>query len=162
MLREDGLRVSDIIIPNVSKYDIKVGDACDTPRVVVGEQALARTGLTTLLSNVLQLSTLHVGISGIWNPYVIWYFNPFADKYMFTKPSPVHPNILEPTQERALIEYILLHEYFDEGVLIEGLKNYMYQHKDDVSALYEMATNFHLGNDYVDYWINEALNDFDD
>lgn len=47
---------------------------------MIGECALARRGLTSLLSETMQLSTLYTDITGLSNFIVQWYFNPFADK----------------------------------------------------------------------------------
>lgn len=151
----------DIVIPDIFKHYTKVGEACSGPRVLVGECALVRRGLTSSLSEIMQLSTLHTGITGIWNPYVMWYFNPFADKYMYTDVSEQHPNILEPTEERALSEFIMLKEYFNEGILIEGLKNYISRH-NDLSVLYKVSKDFKLSRDLIDHWINEAYLDTDE
>lgn len=143
---------------DIYKNDKRVG-AVDK-YVLIGEQAFARCGLTTLFSPVLQCSTLSTGITGIWSPVVIWYFNPFADKYTHTKPSPVCENILEPTAERAIIEYIIFKDYFDEFVLIEGLKTYMFNNpKDYYERLLEESKIWHLPQDLLDYWIKEAVED---
>ena len=130
-------------------------------RVLIGEHAFARCGLTTLFTYLLQCSTLYKNITGIWSPIVIWYFNPMAEDYSYTKPSPVCSNILEPTKERALVEYMLFHDYFDEGILIEGIQTYGFQHDNDWSKLYPVAKYFGLSVDKLEYWINEALNDFE-
>ena len=125
--------------------------------VLVGVSAFAHVGLTTCLSSVLQCSTLYTGIEGIHCPVVEWYFNPFADKnFEDTTPSPKSPNILIPTKERAIVEYMLLHEKFDEGILIEGLKDYDYLNNGDWSKVYALAPKYLLKSYYVDYWIKEA------
>lgn len=143
---------------NIYQHDERVGRT--GKHILIGEQAFCRCGLTTLFSPILQCSTLYTKITGIWNPVVMWYFNPFADKYEHTKPGPVHPNILEPTVERAIVEYIMFHEYFDEGILIEGLQTYLNQHTD-LSALYAEAEYWHLPKSWVDHWIQEAIDDCD-
>lgn len=130
--------------------------------VVAGECALQRVGLTSQLSNQIQAWTLYTDISELKSPIVAWYFNPFAKKEFDTKPSIESPNILEPTQERALIEYIMFKDYFDEGILIEGLKSYMFQHQDIVTPLYDEAIKFSVPKDIVDYWLQEAREDYDD
>lgn len=150
-----------IVILDITKYDYKVGESCKSPRVLVGEHALCRSGLTSLRNDTLQLSTLYTGITGIWNPYVMWYFNPFADKYMYTTPSSAHRNILVPTAERALVEYIMLKEYFNEGILIEGLKNYLWRTDGELSSLYTVAEDFKLRKELIDFWVKEALEEND-
>ena len=142
-------------------YDVLVGSNMKEPAVCIGEMAFIRCGLTTLLTDVLQLSTLVTGITGIHNLIAKWYFNPWADCYEFTKPSHKHPNILVPTRERAIIEYIIFKDYFDEGILIEGLKIYI-QQNTDFTTLRDVAKYFKLKDSILDYWINEALTDEDD
>lgn len=56
----------------------------------------------------------------------------------------------------------MFHDYFDEGILIEGLKNYLYEMGGDTSKLYEEAGKFHLKEDLLAYWIKEAIEDEDD
>lgn len=143
---------------DIYKNDALVGR--DGKHILIGEQAFCRRGLTTLFSPVLQCSTLYTNITGIWNPIVMWYFNPFADRFEHTTPSPRCSNILEPTTERAIIEYIIFHDYFDEGILIEGLSTYLQNHTD-LCALYDEAAFWHLRIDWLDYWIKEAREDYE-
>lgn len=140
-------------------FDRFVGERLDHSIVLSGECALQRCGLTTYLSDGIQAWTLFTEISGIQNAIVSWYFNPFAANDMDTNPSQSHPNILIPTKERALVEYVMFHEYFDEGILIEGLKSYIYEKNGDTSRLYEEAEKFHLKEETLSYWIKEALED---
>ena len=127
--------------------------------VLIGECALQRCGLTSQLSDVLQASTLCVGLDECYAIYVTYYFNPWAHITEFTKPSPENPLVLEPIPERALIEYIIFLEHFNEGILIEGLKNYAYENSNDFSKLYSMADYYGIKHSLVEHWINEALND---
>lgn len=147
-------------LSSIYRYEDKVG--ADGKHILIGEQAFNRCGLTSFVSSTLQCSTLYIGITGIWNPFVMWYFNPFADKYEHTKPSVCNPNILVPTTERAIVEYIIFHDYFDEGILIEGLKTYLSLNNNDISAIHEEADYWHLPSNYVDYWFKEAREDFED
>lgn len=144
------------------RYDKLVGDTLNKPAVLIGEQALYRCGLTTLLSSTLQCSTPITTLRGYANFICQWYYNPLALRYEHTKPSPEHPMILEPTRERALIEYILLKEYFNEGILIEGLKDYLYYEENPVEKLHDEAKFWKFPLDTVDYWIKEAEEDLDD
>lgn len=146
--------------PDIYLNDNIVG--ANRKTILVGDSALCRRGLTTLFSSTLKVSTLYPGINGIKSNIVMWYFNPFAQDYFDTTPSPVCSNILEPTQERALIEYIMLLENFDEGILIEGLKTYAFQHDGDYSKLYKMLNKIPVRRSLLDYWINEAETDEDD
>ena len=93
------------------KFDRLVGEECGV-RVCAGHCAFWRCGLTTLRTTCLQCWTLCPGINGIFSPIVMWYFNPWGDKTFDTTPSPEHPNILQPTRERAICEYIIYHTHF--------------------------------------------------
>lgn len=124
--------------------------------VCVGQCALYRAGLTTALITNLQLATRYPEISGIgtWKAY--YYFDPFYNQYFETKPSPACPTILEPTQERAICETIILKEHFDEGVLIESIKDYLYYH-ESTERLYDVMRMFVPSlTRLVDYWLKEA------
>lgn len=132
------------------------------PHILVGTSAFAHVGLTTALSSVLQCSTLTTGIDGIHCPIVMWYFNPFAESfYEDTRPSHVNPLIKIPTQERAIIEFILLMEKLEEGIFIEGMKDYAYYHNYDYSKLYELAPKYAIQRELLDYWIKEAEEDYE-
>lgn len=144
-------------------YDKFISETVESGRVIVlaGECALQRSGLTSYLSDGLQAWTDSVDYTGIHNRYIIWYFNPFARDVRDTSEGTT-PNIRIPSKERALVEYIMFHYYFDEGILIEGLKNYLYEMGGDTSKLYEEADKFHLKEDLLAYWIKEAIEDEDD
>ena len=130
--------------------------------VVCGLTALSRVGLTSYLTDHMCVWTIYPDISLVDTQIVKYYFSPFAECYEDTEHSIECEYILEPTRERALIEYILLREYFDEGILIEGLKNYMWLNNDDVSKLYELAPKYHLKKETLDYWLQEAREDLVD
>lgn len=132
------------------------------PYVVCGPAALNRVGLSSFLTEEVIAWTDVVGINGIHTGVSCFYFNPCIDYVHDVKPSIAHRKILEPTRERALAEYIWLREYFDEGILIEGLKNYIWLSDDDLSKLYSVAPRYHCTHEMLDYWIEEARNDYDD
>lgn len=118
--------------------------------------------LTTALITKLQLATRYPEISGIgtWKAY--YYFDPFYNQYFDPKPSPACPTILEPTQERAICETIILKEHFDEGVLIESIKDYLYYH-ESTERLYDVMRMFVPSlTKLVDYWLKEAEEDVDE
>ena len=127
--------------------------------IVIGQCAFQRCGLTSYLSNIVQVSTLIADISKCNNGYVTYYLNPWALDTSFTNPSSAHSYVLEPTRERAIVEYMFFHDYFDEGILIEGINTYGLLNKGDFSKLYPVADHFGIDHAIVDYWINEALND---
>ena len=155
VLRKKGLFEMD----ETYKFDKLVGEECGV-RICSGECAFWRSGLTTQYISGLQCWTLCPGINGIYSPIVMWYFNPWGDKTFDTTPSPEHPNILQPTRERAICEYIIFREYFSEGILIEGLQTYIRETDNYRERLHEAMTHIPLQkHDWLDYWIQEALED---
>lgn len=149
-------------IKSGDSLDFLVGSSVENGIIVSGECALQRCGLTSYLSDNIKAWTLYPEISGVQNSIVSWYFNPFAVDYIDTKSSSKSENIKIPSKERAIVEYVMFHDYFDEGILIEGLKNYLYEMGGDTSKLYEEAGKFHLKEDLLAYWIKEAIEDEDD
>lgn len=143
------------------QYDAEIGKS--GTYVCVGQCALWRAGLTTAIIDSLQVGTLFPEINGTGMWKCRYYLSPWAHMHFATRPSKACDSILEPTQERALIETMYLHENFDEGVLIESCKDYLYHH-DDLSALYDLAAEHFPSNhrEILDYWLNEARNDYDD
>lgn len=124
--------------------------------IIVGEQALMRNGLTNLVDPNIQVSidvALTCGLRGKW---LSFYFSPWAKDFRHTSPSKANPLIHVPTAERALIEYMCLLENFSEGILEEGMRNYLWRHNDDPAALYEEASLWHCPVGLVDYWVSEA------
>lgn len=130
--------------------------------VLCGPAALCRVGLTSFLTDEVTAWTDCVGINGIHTGVSCFYFNPCIDYTSNVTPSPMHSNILEPTRERALAEYIWLREYFDEGILIEGLKNYIWLSDNNLEELYRVAPKYRCTKNMIDYWIKEAREDYED
>lgn len=128
--------------------------------VCVGQCALYRAGLTTALTSTLQLASRYPEINGLGSWKAKYYFDPWFNKYFETKPSPACQTILEPTQERALLETMYLHENFNEGVLIESIKDYICYHTD-LNKLYAVARNYFPSNhaSIIEYWVREARED---
>ena len=92
--------------------------------------------------------------------FVKYYFNPYGKDTKYTNPRKTNRYLHEPTKERALVETIKFHDYFNEGILIEALQNYI-RNVEDFSLLYEVAEYFGVSRDDVDYWINEAREESD-
>ncbi len=140
------------------KEEIKKQLIGETPiPILAGECAFQYNGLTTLIDNSLQCWTLSLITPNRARETVIWYFNPFADKYMETALRDVTDLYLTPTRERAIIEYIIFNDYFDEGILIEGIQSYMGEYDGKLEDLYRVGKLFHLDRSYIDYWWKEAL-----
>lgn len=129
--------------------------------VLVGESACIANGLSFDVLDVNQLSSLDADIVRFRNFVCTWYYSPFADRTDHTHPDPNNSMILIPTAERALWEYIILKDNFDEGVLVESIKDYLWKHSDDESKLIEEARYWGCGEEEVKYWVNEARNDYE-
>lgn len=143
---------------DTSHYDELLGSSGDF--VVCGENAFMRVGLTTLWMDTIKAWTPYSEVHGIATPYVQWYYNSDAKNIEDTKPSTKCTHIHEPTRERAIVEYIKFREYFDEGILVEGIDTYLLFNKDsDLSELYRIADKYKLPKSELDYWLNEARND---
>lgn len=123
--------------------------------VLCGTCAFARVGLTTLKSEQLEI----LQSTDYTSDKVITYAGDTYNDLSFTTVSPMSVYVHEPSRERAIVEYILYRQYFDEGVLIEGIQEYLSLYNDDVSALYPVAEHFNLHSEILDYWINEARED---
>lgn len=128
------------------------------PVVVTGEHAFARCGLTTTFILNVQCETDIEYINGCGVCFVHYYCNKNAKNYCETHPSSVNPNILVPSKERAIVDYIMYRDNFDEGILIEGLMSYLNYNKD-LTKLYEVAKHLHLPKKELDYWLEEARNE---
>jgi hypothetical protein len=74
------------------------------------------------------------------------------------EPEESNPLLLKPTKERAIVEYLKNEKWCDEGLLIEALKNYLEQFRND-EELYRVADFYGLERSTLDSWIQEAIND---
>ena len=129
--------------------------------VLAGDDALYQAGLTTQPVPTPMCWTTYEEIPiGLDAVFVKYYFNPYGKDTKYTNPRKTNRYLHEPTKERALVETIKFHGYFNEGILIEALQNYIRNVKD-FSLLYEVAEYFSVSRDDVDYWINEAREESD-
>ena len=129
--------------------------------IVCGECALQRCGLTSHLTNQIQAFTNDPTIHNCENMYIKYYYTPIVD-FSDCVLSVENSLIYEPKKERALLEYIKNIDYFNEGILIEGLKDYIRYTTDYRDRLYEFSCKYEVSEDTINYWINEALEDEDD
>ena len=120
--------------------------------------ALTRNGLTMQNPDFIVLWTNYAELDGTTTAAIKYLYNPNLDRVNYLTPSPTNANLLLPTKERAIVEYILCERWRDEGTLIEALKTYLWQFKD-MDKLYEVADHFKLSREELNYWINEAYND---
>ena len=127
-------------------------------RVICGPCALARAGLITYSTELLFLQTPFIEVDGVCTVYVTYYYYDNIDYEHWVYPSKSNPLLLQPTKERAIVDYIRNEKWCDEGILIEALKSYLMWFRND-KELYEVADFFGVTREIIDYWINEALTD---
>lgn len=119
--------------------------------------AANRVGLCYFNSWFLQIAVNSQELDNIELPMCQYIYYPNLDREHYLNPSKSNPNLLIPTQERALVDYIKLEEeYGDEGILIESLQSYLAQHSDNLEKLYEVADFFKLPREELEYWLKEA------
>lgn len=132
----------------------------DEKRVTCGNYALAGAGLISWNLIHLDLMTDDAEFDNFDMVYITYYYYPKIDYEHWVTESRQNPLILQPTKERAIVEYILNEKWCDEGILIEALKSYLEFFRND-EELYEVADFFGLKREVLDYWITEAENDED-
>lgn len=127
-------------------------------RVLCGPCALTRAGLTTYSAQLLFLETPYQIIDGVSTVYITyWYYENIDYEFELTQ-SKSNPLILQPSKERAIVEFIQCEKWCDEGILLEALNSYLLWFRND-ERLYECADHFGLARSTLDYWIKEALED---
>lgn len=126
--------------------------------VICGQCALARNGLTTQNPTHLDVWTSIKEIDGVDAAIIRYIFNDKIDHVYEVHPMMGNSNLLLPTRERAIVEYVLCERWRDEGTLIEALKTYLWNF-NDLPHLYEVADFFGLNKIELDFWINEAITD---
>lgn len=135
-------------------YDNIVGQEMEC--ILAGETALFRSGLTYAQSYTLDVWTDYEDIpNGLFAVFVRYYQNPLAKDFKYTIKSPANDKVHEPTKERAIVETIKFHEYFNEGILIEAIQSYI-AYNPSMALVYEVADYFNVPRDDIDYWFNEA------
>lgn len=133
-------------------------DIVTDKRVLCGTSALNRAGLISASSNHLYLMTTWEEFDNLDLAYAHFVYYPKVDYKHWVSPSKSNPLILQPTKERAIVEYILNEKWCDEGLLIEALKSYISFFWNE-KELYKVADFFGLKRDVLDYWIKEAKED---
>lgn len=130
--------------------------------VVTLNTAVARNGLTYTRPGYLDLGTDKIELRDIQANAFRYIYYPNLDREHYLVPSEFNKNLLIPTRERALIDYVILQEeYGDEGILIESLQSYLRDYEKDLPELYKVADFFKLNRDTLEYWLNEAREETD-
>ena len=127
--------------------------------VICNACALFRNGLIYFSSKHLDLFTNIANLNEIRTQVVSYYYNPDIDYEYEVTPSETNPLLLRPSKERALVECIKFLDYVDEGLLIEGLKSYLDYFWDD--KIYEVGEHFGVTKETLDYWFQEARDDYE-
>lgn len=130
--------------------------------IVTLNTSVARNGLTYLAAAYLNLATDKKELSNIKTNSFRFIYYPDLDRLHYLVPSKNNPDLLIPTKERAIVDYIKLQdEYGDEGILIESIQSYLRDYEEDLPKLYEVADFFKLSREELDYWLNEAKEESD-
>lgn len=141
------------------RFDAMLTDL-EYPHVICGQCAVARNGLTTQNYTHLDLFTEYEALDHLNLAIVMYYYNPSIDTEHWVKPMFTNPNLLLPSPERAIVEYMKNEKWCDEGTLIEALQGYEF--REDICnlpLLYEVAEFFDVPKETMDYWLNEARTD---
>ena len=125
-------------------------------RVLCENCALARNGLIVFNCDHLDIMTDREDFDNFDLAYVTFYFYNDIDYENYVAPYYTNENLLLPTRERAIIDYARNETWCDEGILIEALKNYLFQYRDDLSVLFEVAKFYNYSEDKLRYWLEEA------
>ena len=129
--------------------------------VLAGDDALYHAGLTNQPVNTPMCWTTYEEIpNGTFAVFTYYYYNPAGKDTRYSKPMQINSYAYEPIKERAIVETIKFREYFNEGILIEALQNYI-EGSPNMPLLYEVADYFGVLREDVDYWLNEAREESD-
>lgn len=129
--------------------------------VICGQCALARCGLINSNWIHLDLWTRYKELDGIDSAIIKYFYNPAIDYTYEVFPEQSNPNLLLPSKERAIVEYIMCEKWRDEGILIEALQAYVRDYGNHLAQLFVVAEFFSLSEEELDYWLNEAREESD-
>ena len=132
--------------------------AINIDKIMCGQSSLNHNGLTSYNSH-LEFETDCLQYDGFNMVYITYWYFPEID-FAYTSPHKDNPHVFVPTRERALVDYIRCEKHCDEGVLIEALHDYLNWFYD-LPKLYEVADYFKVPRKTIDYWLEEARNDFE-
>ena len=127
-------------------------------RVIAGACALSRNGLTTISPGYLQVFTAEEDFDGFSFGVGMYIYRDPIDYDNFVTPMKTNSNLLLPSRERSVVEFILVDRWCDEGTLIEALKSYK-QWEENYTKLYHAAEFYGLSEKKLKYWIREAETD---
>lgn len=128
--------------------------------VISGSCALARCGLTTCNAEHLDLQTTIEALDGMMLVPCNFHYCENIDYEYEVIESSTNPILLQPSKERALVECIKNPDWCDEGILIEALKSYLLWFYDE-EKLFRCAKHFGVEKSMVEFWLNEAREDYE-
>lgn len=130
--------------------------------IITLSTAMNRVGLCYFNSWFLDLATDKIEIKDMEFSMCRYLYYPDLDRVHYLVPSESNPDLLIPTRERAIVDYVKLQdEYGDEGILIESIQSYLRDYEEDLPKLYEVADFLKLPRKELDYWLNEAREESD-
>lgn len=132
--------------------------------VAVGGYALQASGLTAFYPGLIQQTTTTPDLNGRRLGRIGFFYVPDINndhRYIEGSVRTFYSNLLFPTAERAIVDNIRHQDIFEEFYLVDALKHYLYKHGDDLAKLREVARVYGQ-SDQLEYWIQEALDDYDE
>ena len=130
--------------------------------VAVGGYALQMAGLASYYVNCAQ-STCDVSLlNGHFVAPFRWYYLPDVSgdkKHIKLCLGTVYGNVYYPTAERAIVDNIRHQDVFEEFFLVEALQRYE-RDNPDLVKLREVAAEYGQ-SEQLEYWLEEARNDFE-
>lgn len=132
--------------------------------VAVGAYALQASGLTAFYPDAIQQTTGHPRYDRwFFKPMLLYYLPDINDDHRHIEGSvrTFYSNLLFPTAERAIVDNIRHQDIFEEFYLVDALKRYLYKHGEDLDKLREVAAEYGQ-SEQLEYWIQEALDDYDE
>lgn len=126
--------------------------------VAAGEFALYLVGLGVNVPVALEVLTSHAEFKHVYIAGRIYYhYIQHVDTKNYVKPHKQFPNILVPTQERAIVDIILTEfDYTDEGAFCVAVEEYCNTHNYQLDALYEVADFYFVPREVIDHWVSES------
>lgn len=120
---------------------------------VTGYSSLCFTGLVADKPRAIDVATCNDELNGCEGKTKRYHYREYAKDRRYLNR---RDDMEIPTEERALVEYMLYPDEMDEGALIWALQTYIELKHKDLNLLYKVADYFHLPRETVDYWIKEA------
>jgi len=122
--------------------------------VVTSDYALNCNGMTTIRKKIIDVYAPNIYLDKINNR--IYKFIYLGDIDYDNYVRQYTDDLLVPTAERALVDYIRFEKIQDEGTLLWAMQDYLDSPNCDIDKLYEVSDFYNVPREEVDYWITEA------